>query len=83
MASTPEHISCQQVVELVSDYLEQALPSREAAVFEQHLNFCEGCVYYVDQVRATVASAAELREEAVPPEIKDKLLSAFRDWRHP
>ena len=83
MASSPEHISCQEVVELVSDYLEQALPSDEAAVFEQHLNFCDGCVVYVDQVRTTVASAGELRTEEVPPEIKDKLLSAFRDWRHP
>jgi predicted anti-sigma-YlaC factor YlaD len=83
MASSPEHISCQEVVELVSDYLEQALPSEEAAVFEQHLNFCEGCVVYVDQVRTTVAGAGELRAEEVPPEVKDKLMSAFRDWRHP
>lgn len=83
MARSPEHISCQEVVELVSDYLEQALPSEEAAVFEQHLNFCEGCVHYVDQVRTAVASTSELRAEQLPPEVKDKLLSAFRDWRRP
>ena len=83
MASAPEHISCQEVVELVSDYLEQALPSEEAAVFEQHLNFCEGCVYYVDQVRATVAATSELVPEAVPDDVKEKLLTAFRDWRRP
>ena len=83
MARSPEHVSCQEVVELVSDYLEQTLPPDEAAVFEQHLNFCEGCVVYVDQVRTTVVSTAELRAEEVPPEVKDKLLSAFRDWRRP
>ena len=81
MAHSPLHVSCQEVVELVSDYLEQALPADEAAVFEQHLNFCEGCLWYVDQVRRTVDSVAELSEEDVPEDTKTKLMAAFRDWR--
>ena len=80
MHDRPLHISCQEVVELVSDYLERALPAQEAAVFEQHLNFCDGCVWYVDQVRRTVENVHELREEDVPPETKAKLMAAFRDW---
>ncbi len=81
MADTAEHITCQEVVELVSDYLEGALPADEASLFEQHLNFCDGCVWYVDQLRATIATLGQVREEDVPPETRDRLLTAFRDWK--
>jgi hypothetical protein len=78
-----EHLSCQEVVELVTDYLERALPPDEAAVFEQHLNFCDGCIRYVDQIRATIATVGQIEEQDVPPEACDRLLAAFRDWRRP
>jgi anti-sigma factor RsiW len=81
MSHSRLHISCQDLVELVTDYVEQALPAQEAAVFEQHLNFCDGCVWYVDQVRKTIDVVGELRAEDVPEETKAKLLTAFRDWR--
>jgi len=76
-----EHVTCQEVVELVTDYLERALPSDEATLFEQHLNFCDGCIVYVEQMRSTVASVGRVREEDVPPEAKDRLMTAFREWR--
>ena len=50
-------------------------------LFEQHLNFCDGCVWYLDQMRRTIAAVGRLREEDVPPETRDALLAAFRDWR--
>jgi anti-sigma factor RsiW len=81
MAESHDHVSCQEVVELVTDYLDGALPAEEAALFEQHLNFCEGCVWYVEQIRATAAAVGEVREEDIAPETKDRLMSAFRDWR--
>lgn len=81
MAESHEHITCQDVVELVTTYLGGDLPDEEASLFEQHLNFCDGCVSYMDQLRLTVDTAARLREEDVPPETRDKLLTAFRDWR--
>jgi predicted anti-sigma-YlaC factor YlaD len=81
MHESAEHVTCRQVVELVSDYLERALPADEAALFEQHLNFCDGCVLYVDQVRETVSTVGRIREEDVPPETRDKLLTAFRNWK--
>jgi anti-sigma factor RsiW len=81
MPHSPLHISCQEVVELVSDYVEQALPAEEAAVFEQHLNFCDGCVLYVDQMRLTIDAVGKLRAEDVREETKAKLLTAFRDWK--
>ena len=76
-----EHVTCQEVVELVTDYLERALPSDEATLFEQHLNFCDGCIVYVEQMRSTVASVGRVREEDVSPEAKDRLMTAFREWR--
>jgi predicted anti-sigma-YlaC factor YlaD len=81
VAHSPLHISCQEVVELVSDYLEQALPADDAALLEQHLNFCDGCVWYVDQVRTTIDVVGELRAEDVLEETKAKLMIAFRDWK--
>jgi putative zinc finger protein len=76
-----EHISCAEVVELVTDYLERALPAEEMTLFEQHLNFCEGCIVYLEQIRATAETVGRVREEDVPPEAKEKLLTAFREWK--
>jgi anti-sigma factor (TIGR02949 family) len=81
MSESHEHITCQEVVELVSDYLEGALDADEASAFEQHINFCEGCVWYVDQLRTTVATVGRIEEEDVPPETRERLLTAFRDWK--
>jgi hypothetical protein len=81
MPESHEHITCKEVVELVTDYLETALPIDEAELFEQHLNFCEGCVWYVQEVRTTVETVGALREEDVPPETKERLMAAFRDWK--
>jgi len=81
MDDAAQHITCQEVVELVTDYLESALPADEAALFEQHLNFCDGCVIYVDQIRRTVATVGHIREEDVPDETREKLLTAFREWK--
>ena len=81
MAESADHLSCQEVVELVTDYLEDSLSTEDAALFEQHLNFCEGCVWYVDQLRTTVEVLGEIREEDIPAEAKDRLMGAFRNWR--
>ena len=76
-----QHISCREVVELVSDYLERALPPDEAALFEEHLNFCDGCVVYVEQLREAVAASERIREEDLSDDVKESLLTAFRNWR--
>jgi anti-sigma factor RsiW len=81
MLESTEHITCQEVVDLVTDYHEGALPADEAALFEQHLNFCEGCVWYVDQIRKTASLVGRIREEDVPAETRDRLMRAFRDWK--
>ena len=79
MADSHEHVTCQEVVELVTDYIEGALTPDEAAVFEQHLNFCDGCEWYVDQMRTTIATVGRIEEGDVPPAMRDSLLAAFRD----
>ena len=79
MADSPDHISCQEVVELVTDYFDGAMSPDEAALFEQHLNFCDGCDWYVDQIRVTVAAVGRIEESDVPPQVRDRLLDAFRD----
>ena len=81
VSQTFEHISCQEVVELVTDYLEGAMAPDEVARFEHHLSLCEGCVLYVEQIRMTIAAVGRVREDDVPPELRDELVAAFRDFR--
>ena len=80
MADSTE-LTCREVVELVTDYLDRALPPDAAALFEQHLDGCDGCSGYVDQIRTTIATVGRVRAEDVPPETLDRLMSAFRNWR--
>ena len=79
MAEARLHITCQEVVELITDYLEEALPPEEASRFEQHLNLCEGCVRYAAQIRTTVTAVGSLPPQHVPAETRGRLLAAFRD----
>jgi predicted anti-sigma-YlaC factor YlaD len=81
MVDRVTHITCVEVVELVSDYLEGALSPEDAELFEQHLNFCEGCESYLHQMRVALGAADRVGEEAVPEEMRERLLAAFRDWR--
>jgi anti-sigma factor RsiW len=81
MTESPDHISCQEVVELVTAYLDRALPADETTLFEQHLNFCEGCVWYVEQMRGTIAAAGRISEDDIAAEERERLLAAFRGWR--
>ncbi len=75
-----EELSCREVVELVTDYLEGALLGDFVRVLEEHLALCEGCAAYLDQMRATILLTGRLAEEAVPPELERALLAAYRDW---
>ena len=79
--ATHEHLSCREVVELVSDYLEGALPATTVARFEAHIAMCDGCDAYLHQMRATIDAMGQLREEAVPAETCAALLRAFREWK--
>jgi anti-sigma factor RsiW len=77
----PYDMVCVELVELVTDYFEGALPAGDRRRFEAHLKACDGCETYVDQLRATIAVAGELRPEHLSPEAERALLDAFRDWK--
>ena len=76
-------LSCAEVVELVTDYLEGRLSSEERLRFDEHVSGCDGCVAYLEQMRVTIATAGRLRESDLPPELEERLLDTFRDWRSP
>ena len=79
----PGLLSCKELVELITDYLEKTLPHGERVRFEQHLTFCGGCSAYVEQLRAQVRATARLAEEELDPRVRDDLLRAFRGWKKP
>jgi anti-sigma factor RsiW len=76
-----EQLSCQELVELVTDYLEGQLPPDDRARFERHLEPCAGCRAYVEQMRATIELTGELQPADLTPAAEEALLAAFRDWR--
>ena len=73
-------LTCAEIVELVTDYLEGGLSTEDRERFEEHIGYCDWCLTYLDQMRQTVASVGELREEHLSPELERGLLNAFRDW---
>jgi len=76
-----EQLSCQELVELVTDYLEGALPDEERVRLERHLETCDGCRDYVEQMRTTISLTGEARPAALTPEVEEALLASFRDWK--
>ena len=75
-------LRCQDIVELVTDYIEDALPTEERRRFAHHLTYCPGCVAYADQMRDTIRVTGQLpREEPLAPALHERLLSQFRCWK--
>ena len=79
--SNEAHLSCKEVIELVSDYLEGALTGADVARFEAHIVMCDGCAAYLDQMRATIRLVGELPEDTVPASTWNALIDVFRDWK--
>jgi anti-sigma factor RsiW len=77
----PADLACQQVVELVTQYLDGALTRQERRRFEAHLRHCPNCTAYLEQMRATIRATGTLRAEDVAPEVLDELTELFRGWR--
>ena len=71
-ANTYEELSCQELVELVTDYLEGALPAELHQRFEAHIAHCSGCQAYLAQMRATIRATGELSVESVSPEAETR-----------
>ena len=74
-------MTCAELVELVTDYLEGALDRDTEARFVLHATSCPGCETYLDQFRATIAALGTLPPETLDDRVRDDLLDAFRGWR--
>jgi anti-sigma factor RsiW len=76
-----ESLSCQELVELVTDYLEGALDDRHLRAFERHLAGCDACPEYVEQLRTTIRLVGTLTPDDLTRDAETALLQAFRDWK--
>ena len=74
-------LTCQDFVELVTDYLEGALDEDTVRRFEEHLALCPGCETYLSQMKETASRLGEIPVESLSAETQATLLSAFRDFR--
>jgi anti-sigma factor RsiW len=73
-----EEMACQELVEVITNYLEGTLPERDQARFEAHLLTCSPCREYVEQMRITIRLAGRVTVESISPRVRDELLRAFR-----
>jgi anti-sigma factor RsiW len=74
-------LTCEEFVELVTDYLEGALDRDTEGRFALHATQCPGCETYLDQFRDTIREVGRLAPESIDPATLDRLLDAFRDWK--
>ncbi len=73
-------LTCAELVELVTDYLEDGLPAVERTRFERHLGRCEGCTNHLEQIRTTIALAGRVTLDGLSEDAQGELLVAFRGW---
>ena len=73
-------IACRELVELVTDYLEDRLPPDQRLRFEEHIAMCPGCTTYLDQMRLTIFITGALRAEDLEPRSRDAMLAVFREF---
>lgn len=75
-------VTCNELVELVTDYLDGALSRRDRARFEAHIAACTNCREYLAQFQQTIALTGMLREDDLDPVARDTLLAQFSEWRN-
>jgi anti-sigma factor RsiW len=76
-----EDLACSEAIELMTDYLEGALPATEARRLRRHVATCPGCTEYLEQMRTLAGSLGGLPEESLPADVRDGLIAGFRDLR--
>jgi len=81
MNATLPEMPCQELVEVITDYLEGALSERDRIRFEEHLAVCAKCREYMEQFRRTIRAVGSVRAEELDPQVRESLLVAFRGWR--
>ena len=81
MSVSVRDLPCQEIVELVTDYLEGAMDRELRAAFEAHLAGCPHCTDYLEQIEATIRIAGRIEAQDLSPEFRAGLVEAFRDFR--
>ena len=81
--NAPEDITCKEIVEIVNDYVEGVLSPEEREAVELHLNLCDGCTDYLQQLRLAIALTGELPADALSAEVEEELCRAFSSFRRP
>jgi anti-sigma factor RsiW len=81
MSGDVEHVTCHELVEILTDYLEDALEPGDRAEIERHIVICRGCSHYVEQMRSTIDLLGRLAAEEPAGTQTEKLLGIFRQWR--
>lgn len=76
-----DEMVCQELVELVTDYLEGSMPPDQRLRFEEHIAYCGPCVRYLEQMRQTIVLTGALRENDLDPETRDTMLHIFREFK--
>ena len=76
-----DDLSCRDLVELITEYLEGTLPAADRKRFEEHLGICPPCQTYLDQMRQTLRALGRLPRESVSEDARRALLHTFRDWK--
>lgn len=71
---------CQELVEVITDYLEDRMPPERRLLFEEHVAFCSWCRTYLDQMHDTIRASGSLKQDDLSPETRDALVDAFRNW---
>ena len=80
MTTTGQQLTCQELVELVTAYLEDELSPEDRARFDTHIAGCPGCRTYLGQIRVTIELSGSLTPEQLEPAAEAALLEGFRDW---
>ena len=81
LLSRRHDLVCQQVVELVTDYLEGSLSRSDRRRCEAHLRACPNCTAYLEQMRVTIATTGSLVPEDLSPEARQEFTELFHRWR--
>lgn len=73
-------LTCREIVQLVTEYLEGRMPAETRVRFERHVAICPPCRGFLSQMRETLRLSGQISEESLSPEKRDHILAAFRDW---
>jgi anti-sigma factor RsiW len=73
-------LTCKEVVEIITDYLEGSMNPEDRRRFEAHLQACSGCRTYLEQMRQTIRALGRLLDPSFSSEAQEILRHAFRDW---